>query len=125
MPRSRLPVSVAHVTGAAIKNPKRHAGRANPDVGKLGAPPKSLSAAEFAAWRMFADEMPWLGASDRTIVLVASRLRAKVLSDPDTPMNALAQLRLCVSAMGGTPADRSKVTEPEEATDSLASEFFN
>jgi hypothetical protein len=125
MPRPRLPVSVANITGAAIKNPKRHSCRANPKVGELGAAPKVLSTDEVAAWNEFRDEMPWLGKSDRTIVLVASRLRARVLSDPEAPMNLVAQLRMCMSAMGGTPADRTRVTVPDQPEDNPASEFFN
>jgi len=44
-------------------------------------------------------------------------------TDPEMGIAALAQLRLCLSAMGATPVDRSKVTMPE--ADDSADEFLN
>lgn len=74
---------------------------------------------------MFASEMPWLARSDRTLVEVASKLRARMMTDPEMGVNALAQLRLCLSAMGGTPADRSKVSAPDDEDEDPAAEFLN
>ena len=125
MTRPRTPVAVADITGDNIKHPARHAGRSSPKVGKLGSAPKVLNAAEIECWDMFADEMPWLGKSDRTIVTIAARLRSRMLNDPEMSVNALAQLRMCLSVMGGTPADRSKVSEPDEQDDDPAAEFIN
>ncbi|ARC87130.1 hypothetical protein [Rhodovulum sp. MB263] len=125
MANPRLPADVAAVTGAAAKNPQRHKGRATPMVKGLGDPPAYLGEIEQEAWRMFADEMPWLGASDRAITETASRLRARMMADPNMGVNALAQFRLCLSAMGGTPSDRSKVAAPEEPDDDPADAYFN
>ena len=125
MSRPRTPVAVADVTGAANRNPKRHSGRSNPKVPRLGSAPKSLTDDEVEAWEMFRDEMPWLGKSDRTLVTIASRLRARMLTDPEISVNVAAQLRMCMSSMGGTPADRSKISEPDEKDDDPAAEFIN
>jgi len=40
-------------------------------------------------------------------------------------ISALAQLRLCLSAMGATPVDRSKVTMPEGKKPDPLEEFLN
>ena len=48
---------------------------------------------------------------------LAARLRVRIKAD-DAPLAAFAELRLCLSRMGGTPADRSRVEagdgEPDE-----------
>lgn len=125
MPRPRTPNAVADVTGASDKNPGRFKDRANPDVGPLGLPPAHLSEEAIEAWILFAGEMPWLAASDRGIVEIAAVLRARLKCDPDMGVNAMAQYRLCLSAMGGDPSSRSKVSVPDEESDDPAAEFFN
>ncbi|MGV6875915.1 hypothetical protein ACUSIJ_24925 [Pseudochelatococcus sp. B33] len=124
--RPRTPVAVAKVIGADKKNPGRHASRANPKVGPLGRPPTRLNEVEREAWNLFADEMPWLAKSDRALVETASRLRARMMTDPNMGVNALAQLRMCITEMGGGPASRSKVSAPDDdGADDPASEFLN
>jgi hypothetical protein len=126
MSRPRLPAQVAKTIGAEGKNPQRFRDRSAPKVAKLGAPPRSFTEDQRAAWNAFADEMPWLAKSDRGIVEVASRLRAAMESDPLFPMPGYAQLRLCISAMGGTPADRTKVVIPDGDKEAdPADEFLN
>ena len=122
MARHRLPTQLAKITGADKQHPARHAGRSNPTTQVLGAAPAHLSAAQRKAWATFADEMPWLGASDRALVEVASRLRV-LITEPDAPMAGFAQLRMCLSSMGGTPADRSRVPPGDEPEDD-ADRFF-
>lgn len=124
MGRQRTPTAIARATGAAAKNPKRYKGRSAPAVASLGDPPDYLTEAQANAWQTFADEMPWLAASDRTITELAARLRARMGADPDFGVNAIAQLRLCLSAMGGTPTDRSKINDAEPDDDPLAA-FVN
>lgn len=126
MPRPRTPLAVAKVTGAAIVQPGRIAARREPKAYPLGKPPRRLSPVEAEAWAELADEMPWLSRSDRTIVEVAAKLKARLMTDPDMGVNALAQLRMCISSMGGTPADRSKVaTGGDDDGDDPAAEFLN
>jgi len=120
-----VPEAVARVTGAAARNPKRYRDRARPKVGPLGAPPAHLAEEEAEAWRLFAAEMPWLGASDRTIAEVAARLRARLVAGQAT-LGAMTELRLVLGAMGATPAARSKVMAPPGDDDPDAADvYFN
>ncbi len=126
MARKRLPTAIADTVGASLKNPKRYRGGPKSTASAaLGGPPTWLSQAEADAWRMFADEMPWLSASDRTITAIASKLRARLASDPAFGMKATNELRLCLTAMGGTPSDRSKVAHHDDDTSDPATEFLN
>lgn len=125
MPRPRTPAALAKVTGADALHPGRHAARKDPATAPLGAAPKRLSEIEREAWASFADEMPWLRRSDRTLVEVAAKLRARLMTDPDMGVNALAQLRMCLSSMGGTPADRTKVGAPDDEGEDPADAFLN
>ena len=121
MPRPRMPSAVAETTGALVKNPQRR--KREPRVLPLGAPPRRLSETEREAWVELAGDMPWLAKSDRTIVEVAAKLKARLMTDPDMGVNALAQLRMCISSMGGTPADRSRVTAPGDEEEDPLEEF--
>lgn len=125
MPRARTPAAVAEAIGADVKNPQRFAARSKPKVQPLGKPPKRLSEIERDAWLELADEMPWLGRSDRKIVEVAAKLTARMMTDPEMGVNALAQLRMCLSSMGGTPADRTKVPTPDDEEEDPLAEFIN
>lgn len=109
-----MPNEIAKITGADILHPGRHASRRDPVVDHIGRPPAHLNADERKAWKTFAKELPWLGSSDRTLVEVASRLRARMMTNPEIGVNALAQLRLCLSAMGATPVDRSKISMEDD-----------
>jgi hypothetical protein len=124
MARPRLPETVANTTGAADKNPQRFRDRKPPKTLPLGKAPRYFDDDQRAAWDDFADEMPWLGKADRVVVEVAARLRAD-MQRPDFPMAGYAQLRMCLSSMGGTPADRSKVAAPQEDEDDPLAKYAN
>ena len=125
MPRPRTPKALAEVTGADALHPGRHTARKEPKVSPLGKPPKRLTEVEAEAWNELAEDMPWLARSDRTGVEIAAKLKARLVTDPEMGVNALAQLRMCLSAMGGFPADRSKVTAPDDEDDDPLAEFIN
>lgn len=122
MPRYRTPTAVARVTGADKLHPGRHAGRASPVSGPLGPPDDELNTEARKAWAEFANDMPWLGRSDRMLVNLAARLTCRI-REPDCPLGVFTQLRLCVAAMGGTPVDRSRVNVPD-ADEDPADEFL-
>jgi len=124
MPRNRTPLAVAKVTGQAAKHPERFDERVEPPLSALGPAPNKLGPIECEAWKDFADEMPWLCASDRWIVAIACRLLART-HEPDCPIGIFGQLRLCLSSMGGTPVDRSRVTWDDDEKDDPAAEYFN
>lgn len=124
--RPRTPQAVAETTGAVGKNPQRYRGRSSPKVPPLGPPPGYFSDDEAAAWALFADEMPWLAASDRVLLEMASRVRARMFESA-LSIAAMTELRQCLTAMGATPAARSKVMVPTDDgdEDDPAAEFIN
>lgn len=125
MPRPRNTTEFARITGADTAKPKRYAGRADPVVDAIGAPPDRLTNQQRVIWAEFVDDLPWLRRSDRTILELSCRLAARMETDPDMGIAALAQLRLCLSSMGATPVDRSKVTMPSDNEPDPADEFLN
>jgi hypothetical protein len=124
--RPRLPAEVAKVTGAVAKNAGRFQGRAAPKVKSLGPPPARLSEAQQKLWKEFNDDFPWLGRSDRGIVSLAVLLQSQIeaAGDEATPP-MIAQMRLLLSSMGGTPVDRSKVAVPDDPEEDPLDEFVN
>jgi hypothetical protein len=124
MPNPRTPVAKAKATGAAVSHPGRHRTRSDPKTRPLGKASPFLDEKQAEVWEAFKHELPWLTEADRTLVEVACNLRARLWTDPETGVQALAQLRMCVAAMGGTPADRSKVSVPDEEQDDPEARFF-
>jgi hypothetical protein len=87
--------------------------------------PEDLPAEHREAWQALSDDMPWLTRSDRGILRLAARLSV-MAEQPGCSMGVYTQLRLCLSSMGGTPTDRSKVaTFREDDFDDPADKFFN
>jgi phage terminase small subunit len=123
--RPRLPPAVAKATGAMVKDPQRFRDRKPPKVAALGSPPKHLDERQAEAWLMFAEEIPWLGAADRTILAAASILRAKMIAG-DLSIGGMTELRQVLNALGATPAARSKVAAPQDDDDEdPADAYFN
>ena len=123
--KRRLPQEVAEITGAKIKNPQRFKDRFNPDVGELGQPPERFTDEQKELWAEFAADFPWLRRSDRHFLGLAVLLRSRIAAEATPSPSMLAQLRLCLSSMGGTPVDRSKVHKPDGDEDDPANEFVN
>lgn len=127
MPRPRVPLIKAHTTGRTIRNPKRFADRKEPTgLGPLGAPPKWLKTpSKQEAWNTFADDLPWLNKSHRTLVGIASDIQGRLIAGDDVGVKALSLLRMILNSMGATPSDASKVSMPEEKdTDDPAAKYF-
>jgi hypothetical protein len=124
MPRPRTPTERARVTGAAKNHPARFAKRSDPQTGPLGQAPAWMSAELVVVWEAFKGSLPWLQESDRYLVEIATILRAKVLAG-EVSSSELGQLRLCCGMMGGSPADRSKVTIVEEPDEDPMDVYFN
>jgi hypothetical protein len=121
----RLPSMKADVSGAAMKNPARFKDRPAPSgMGALGDPDPTLTPAQQAAWRQYAATLPWLDASHRTLVRIASLLTAR-LDDPGVGLNAIAALSAVLSKMGATPVDSSKVAALAQVEDDPAERFFS
>ncbi|MCF3595470.1 hypothetical protein LZG00_15870 [Rhodobacteraceae bacterium LMO-12] len=116
MANPQLPKAKAKILGADRKNPKRYRGQ--------GETPDGLSDMAKEQWREFADLMPWLAQSDRQLVYLASLLSIRT-TEPDCPLGVFTQLRLCLSSMGGTPVDRSRVQWNDDDEPDPANEFLN
>lgn len=111
----------ARTEGRHIKNPQRYK-RNEPTADAIGDPPAWLNDSQRAAWREFAGELPWLNRSHRALVEIACVTRARLQSGAEVGTKALSLLRLCLSSMGATPADASKVSwsaeeEPDDILD--------
>lgn len=119
MARQRAPVAKARLEGRHIKNPQRYR-QHEASAEAIGAAPRWLTKPQTASWRSFVNELPWLRASDRCLVGIASVLRARLESGAEVGTKSLGLLRLCLSSMGATPADASKISwSPDEESDDL------
>lgn len=123
MPRARTPLAKAKATGRTIVNPARFKDRKEPKSKPLGKPSPHLDEDQCRAWESFKREMPWLMESDRGLVEAASMLRAALWEGLD--VKVVTQLRICLSAMGGTPADRSKVGASDDEETDPADDYLN
>lgn len=120
LPRNRTPKAKALIEGRDIVHPERHRNRNEPTSAPLGKPPKWMNDTQAMAWRTFEAEAPWLNYSHRALVEIACVVRARLSSGEDVGVQAMSLLRLCLSSMGATPADASKVAwAPEEEPDDL------
>lgn len=125
MSRPRLPVGVATVTGADKRSPGRFKGRSAPVVKSLGVAPKRFISEQVEIWDEFNEDFPWLGRSDRRVVGLAVMLQHMIDTDPECPVAVFAQMRMLLSAMGGTPVDRSKVSSTDEEAEDPLDQFVN
>lgn len=128
MPRNRVPLAKAKATGRTLHDPKRFRNRVEPVVkDPLGKPPKYMkNASQIEAWQTLASEIPWLNSSHRASVGIASQLLGKLIANEEISVNGLNLLQLCLSQMGATPVDASKITLPEEEDDEdPANKYFN
>jgi hypothetical protein len=120
LPRNRIPRAKALVEGRDLMHPERHRNRNEPTAAPLGKPPAWMTKAQAAAWRTFEGEAPWLNYSHRGLVEIASVVRARLSSGEEVGVQAMSLLRLCLSSMGATPADASKINwAPAEEPDDL------
>ena len=124
--RPRLVPEVAKITGAEAKNAGRFKDRQAPKVKSLGTAPVKFTEAQVEIWDEFNADFPWLGRSDRGIVKLATILQSQIDAagnEATPPM--IAQMRLLLSSMGGTPVDRSKVQVPDDDDKDPADEYLN
>ena len=122
MPNHRTPALKAAVTGTADRNPQRHRDRKEPKTNPLGDPSPFLSPFGVTAWESFKKELPWLAESDRALVEIAAAVRGRLLAGEDVGTTALSMLQSILSKMGATPADRTKVSAPDDEGEE--DEFF-
>jgi hypothetical protein len=76
-------------------------------------------------WDRSAGSFPGYRESDRALVEIATVIRARLIAGEDVGMAALNHLRLCCGMMGGSPADRAKVTIVQEPEHDPLAHYFN
>lgn len=125
MSNPRQPAAKAEATGAAIKNPGRHAARKAPKGTRpLGNPYAKMTDPEQAAWLEFADELPWLNSSHRALLQLACRLRARLNDDPEMGVNAMQAYSAILSKLAATPVDETKVSYGDDGEEDPADAYF-
>jgi hypothetical protein len=126
MATARDPAAKFKAKGSHLKNPARYKNRVEPATLPLGEPSPHLNASSRVAWFAFASEIPWLAESDRAILEVACQVRGKLMAGEDLNAPLLTVLRQCLSSLGATPADRSRIMAAEEKdADDPTAVFFN
>ena len=115
MARPRTPTKVLDMRGSFKAHPERKAEReGEPEIEEpIGDPPKSLKVAEKKLWIEIIEVLPEgvLTAADRWNLEIACRMMYK-LRKADANAGEIGILQKCLSNMGLTPADRSKVKMP-------------
>jgi hypothetical protein len=117
MPHPRLPATKASATGAALKNPQRHRDRKAPKNVRLGPPSDHLKDGAISAWEGFKRELPWLSEGHRALVEVASNLRGRMIDGEEVGVTALSLLQVCLSKLGATPTDETKISFGDDGDD--------
>ena len=115
MARVRTPIAKAKATGADVKNPQRHRARVAPKgVGGLGSASSWLKPFEVKAFDALRGQLPWLKESHRVLVEITATYLGRLLDPEDVlPLDSKQELRRCLAQLGATPADESKVTQPD------------
>jgi hypothetical protein len=113
MGRNRLPTSSLVLNGSIDRNPKRYANRTTEPkpTGVLGPAPKQFDKGLKAIWQEFAKQVPAgvLTIADRGVFELTCRLIVKMRAGTISTGEG-SQLISCLSRMGMTPSDRSKVS---------------
>ena len=114
MARPRTPAALLELRGAFKKDPQRR--REEPAAnGPVGGPPPSFDAELQAVWEELVGLVPSgvLSRADRWTAEVACRMMHQ-LRNGDIKAAEIGILQSCLSRMGMTPADRSRIAIPEE-----------
>lgn len=124
MPRPRKPTAML-TPGYDKKSPSRARPAEPQPSGPLGEPPACLKAAEKAAWRELAAQVPSgvLTIADRAVMEIICRLFARMRADGigerGLMVGEVALLERCLSKLGMNPSDRSKIAvkKPEQVNE--------
>ena len=110
--RPRKPTALKHLQGTSAYNKDRLNPAEPVPSGHLGAPPEALNLPpEAAAMWVYLDSIIAPGVAmncDQPLIAMASRLLARMNADTITD-SQLATLLRCLSQLGMTPADRSRI----------------
>lgn len=114
MAAHRKPTRLLELEGSLTKHRSRYAARANEPQpeGQLGPAPSYLSDKEKKVWREFRRIAFWLTDADRSLTEIACRLTAKTRSNEPMKASEYSMLLACLSKLGMTPTERSKIQAP-------------
>lgn len=115
MARPRKPTAALELSGAFRRNPNRR--RKDPETrGPIGDPPPSMDPKFHATWYELIDQAPVnvLRSADRAILEIAVRTLYAIRNSVKLEAALVSQLTKCLSSMGMTPSDRSKVHAPKD-----------
>jgi hypothetical protein len=125
MPRPRLPMAKAEVSGAIAKNPQNFRGRKAPRSRPLGEPYAAMTAPERAVWAEFQRECPWLRAHHRLVLRMACILTAKMDEPKGLTLAGMDSLSRLLSKLGATPTDDTKIAHGDDGdSDDPTDRFF-
>ena len=127
MARPRTPTAELERTGAFVKDPQR-AREDAPTRAPLGDPPATLPAEMYETWQELRQIAPVdvLRCADAWVVENAVRLMYSQRTEEKFTMAQMSQLNWCLSRMGMTPSDRSKVNATAAKPDAdPADKYFN
>jgi phage terminase small subunit len=113
MPRPRLTIEQAELSGSSAKDPKRFATRKkSPKTqGPIGTAPTYFNAALKKVWDEVSSSIPAgvAGGSDRLVIEMASRLMHQFRTDPEMSSAKVAILMNLLSRLGLDPQSRTKL----------------
>lgn len=110
--RGRPPKGNAHhlTHGGVLKGRGTSEPEPNSRFRKLGPARNDLQPHLLSAFNKFKAEMPWLCESDRSFVELACALRTEFETNGDMHNARMGLYRQVLSQLGGTPADRHRVS---------------
>ncbi len=126
MPAPRKPTEMLQLSGAFKKDPKRTRELGPKSDRELGDPPAYYAADARLIWAEVQSIVPagLLTSADRLVVELLCRIVAKFRADWITAAE-MAQMTWCLSRLGMTPVDRSKVVaEPQKEVARLLATAF-
>lgn len=124
MGRPRKATAQLKLSGAFNRNPNRT--REDPETtGPLGDPPPSMDKKFHATWFEIAEQAPVnvLRSRDRTLLELAVRVLYAIRNTDKLEAAMVSQLNKCLSSMGMTPSDASRVNANQEKPDNPFAKF--
>ena len=118
MARNRTPLKKAEVAGRTIVNPGRYGDRKTPSGARpVGDPYPRMTEDQKRWWQEFAEDMPWLSSSHRTLLRLACYHAARLEAGGEFGVSATQALSGLLSKLGATPVDETKVSWAEDDDD--------
>jgi len=129
MARPRLPDELHVITGAWDKNPNRRRTGTPKSENPFGNPPKYFAADEKKCWKeILENALPGvLTGADRWVAETACIIMAKMRRRENMHGNEMSLLVTCLSKLGMTPVDRTRLsaTPDKKDSDNPYAEFVN